>query len=272
MDPEYHTVAELPNLPGLYGFILLDNPRLSTLVITEDITGGEEWAVVSGTPTASGQVFVSQGNQAVFPGLCIFNIADNGKSFRIDYEGGGSGMTVASVSDIAIQAALSAGATPSGAIIPFAGTSAPTGYLSCDGSAVSRTTYADLFTAIGTTWGAGDGSTTFNVPDLRAAVLRGAGSHGTETMANGSAYDGGSVGNFSDDSMQEFALQGEVLNDGSATSGNQYTSTTEVMPGYSDGVGTSFTVDAIRANSEGTPRTGAETKPFTASVLYIIKT
>ncbi len=45
----------------------------------------------------------------------------------------------------------------------------PTGWLLCDGSAVSRTAYAALFSAIGTTWGAGDGSTTFNVPDLTAA-------------------------------------------------------------------------------------------------------
>jgi microcystin-dependent protein len=48
----------------------------------------------------------------------------------------------------------------------FAGASVPTGYLACDGQAVSRTTYAALFAAIGTTWGAGDGSTTFNVPGL----------------------------------------------------------------------------------------------------------
>ncbi|MBO7344489.1 MAG: tail fiber protein [Clostridia bacterium] len=52
-----------------------------------------------------------------------------------------------------------------GMIKPFAGTTVPTGYLLCDGSAVSRTTYADLFAAIGTTYGSGDGSTTFNIPN-----------------------------------------------------------------------------------------------------------
>ena len=56
----------------------------------------------------------------------------------------------------------------SGIVAPFAGASAPTGWLVCDGSAVSRTTYAALFSAIGTNWGAGDNSTTFNLPDLRA--------------------------------------------------------------------------------------------------------
>ncbi|HTV38598.1 MAG TPA: phage tail protein, partial [Xanthobacteraceae bacterium] len=54
---------------------------------------------------------------------------------------------------------------PSGIMLPFGGTGVPpTGWLNCDGSAVSRTTYATLFGAIGTTYGAGDGSTTFNVP------------------------------------------------------------------------------------------------------------
>lgn len=54
--------------------------------------------------------------------------------------------------------------------MPFAGTVAPEGYLFCDGSAVSRTTYATLFDVIGTTFGAGDGSSTFNVPDLSGRV------------------------------------------------------------------------------------------------------
>jgi microcystin-dependent protein len=57
--------------------------------------------------------------------------------------------------------------------MPFAGSVAPQGYLLCDGSAVSRTDYADLFTAIGTVYGAGDGSTTFNLPDLSGRVVLG---------------------------------------------------------------------------------------------------
>ena len=64
-------------------------------------------------------------------------------------------------------------AVPSGTVHLFATTTAPTGYLECDGSAVSRTTYADLFAIIGTTWGAGDGSSTFNLPDLRGEFVRG---------------------------------------------------------------------------------------------------
>lgn len=57
--------------------------------------------------------------------------------------------------------------TPAGSIIDFGGSSVPSGWLLCDGSAISRTTYAVLFAAISTTWGAGNGTTTFNLPDLR---------------------------------------------------------------------------------------------------------
>lgn len=59
---------------------------------------------------------------------------------------------------------------PTGLITPFGGPSAPDGFLLCDGAAVSRTTYADLFAVIGESYGAGDGSNTFNLPDLQGRV------------------------------------------------------------------------------------------------------
>jgi microcystin-dependent protein len=62
---------------------------------------------------------------------------------------------------------------PTGAVQMFAGSAAPTGWLLCDGAAVSRTTYAALYAVIGTTFGAGDGSTTFNVPNLKGRVVVG---------------------------------------------------------------------------------------------------
>ena len=62
---------------------------------------------------------------------------------------------------------------PAGVVITYAGSTAPEGWLLCDGSAVSRDTYATLFGVIGTTYGSGDGSTTFNVPDLSGRVAIG---------------------------------------------------------------------------------------------------
>lgn len=71
-----------------------------------------------------------------------------------------------------VSISTTASGVPSGVVAYFAASSAPSGWLKANGAAVSRTTYASLFSAIGTTWGAGDGSTTFNVPDLRGYFMR----------------------------------------------------------------------------------------------------
>ena len=74
---------------------------------------------------------------------------------------------------------------PSGAVIPFAGSTAPVGFLLCDGSEVSRTDYSYLFDVIGTTYGEGDGNTTFNLPNLQDKFIEGSGTNavGTEMSA-----------------------------------------------------------------------------------------
>ena len=74
-------------------------------------------------------------------------------------------------SDVATVGQLTS--IPVGAVTDFAGSAAPTGWLLCYGQAISRTTYASLFAAIGTAYGAGDGTTTFNVPDCRGRVSAG---------------------------------------------------------------------------------------------------
>ncbi len=81
--------------------------------------------------------------------------------------------------------------TPAGSITMFAGNVAPSGYSICDGSEVSRATYSDLFTAIGTAYGAGDGSTTFNLPDLRGRVP--VGMNGTVTEFDSLNNQGGEM-------------------------------------------------------------------------------
>lgn len=80
---------------------------------------------------------------------------------------------------------------PAGVMTPFAGSSSPAGWLLCNGAAVSRTTYAELFAAIGTAWGAGDGSTTFNLPDMRQRFPLGVAASGTGNTlgATGGAID-----------------------------------------------------------------------------------
>lgn len=90
------------------------------------------------------------------------------------------------------------GLAPAGVVLPFAGASAPTGWLLCFGQAVSRTTYATLFTALGTTYGAGDGSTTFALPDLRGRVAAGeddmGGTAASRLTTAGSGVNGAALG------------------------------------------------------------------------------
>ena len=65
------------------------------------------------------------------------------------------------------------GGAPTGAVFPVAHSTVPSGYLECNGAAVSRSTYANLFGVLSTSYGAGDGSSTFNLPDLRGEFIRG---------------------------------------------------------------------------------------------------
>jgi len=80
---------------------------------------------------------------------------------------------------------------PTGTMLDFGGSSAPTGYLLCDGSNVSRSTQAALFAVLGTEFGAGDGSTTFGLPDFRRKVAVGSGGTSTATLGNARGNTGG---------------------------------------------------------------------------------
>ena len=98
---------------------------------------------------------------------------------EITYDNTESGMAATNVQDAITElstAPKGGPGVPVGSVFWLATQTAPEGYLICDGSAVSRTEYADLFAAIGTTFGTGDGSTTFALPNLQAAFIRGAGS------------------------------------------------------------------------------------------------
>jgi len=157
-----------------------------------------------------------------------------------------------------------------GMIASFAMSSAPTGWLVCNGAPYAIADYGDLYTAIGTTWGAltdengGAGSTHFRVPDLRGAFLRGTGSHGSSTMAKGSAFAGPSVGSFEDDQMQDHAhTVYPVSNSGAALNSGGDINT------Y--GAATLTSSSPVQANSQGTPRAGDETRPFNAGINYCIK-
>ena len=102
-------------------------------------------------------------------------------------------VTVGSVS-VGTASAVTSDVIPTGTVWTYAGTTAPTGWLFCDGTAISRTTYAALFAAIGTTYGVGDGSTTFNLPDTKGRVIAGKEASETRITSAVAGFSGATLG------------------------------------------------------------------------------
>lgn len=168
---------------------------------------------------------------------------------------------------------------PVGTVKPFAGTTAPNGYLMCDGSAVSRTTYAVLYAAIGDAFGEGDGSTTFNLPDTRGRFLRGVdGGAGNDpdaagrTASNTGGNTGDNVGSLQADEMigHSHAAGIDSASSGSpvTSSGNGYIKGGSGGPAFGriatpTGTGVEITT---RANP-----TGNESRPKNLNMNHIIK-
>ena len=143
----------------------------------------------------------------------------------------------------------SGAALPAGAIMPFAMNSTPTGWLATDGTAVSRSTYANLFAAISTTYGVGDGSTTFNLPDLRGYFVRGSGTNS----------DGTAAGTFGAKQADEFKSHTHNLWRHNGTANGSNNDATR----FND----FFGLGALPTEATG----GTETRPKNIAMLYCIK-
>jgi len=169
------------------------------------------------------------------------------------------------------------GGVPAGAIMSFAMSSAPSGWIICNGAEYAIADYGDLHTAIGTTWGAltngsgGAGSTHFRVPDLRGAFLRGTGSHGSSTMANSSAFAGASVGSFENDSFQGHYHTFLNYQWFSTGPNSELVGVTGTIPPANDGAAGSGVKEPKTDGTNGTPRTGDETRSFNGAINYCIK-
>ncbi|MEM7182653.1 MAG: phage tail protein [Spirochaetota bacterium] len=159
---------------------------------------------------------------------------------------------------------------PVGTMLPYIVPAAPpTGFLLCDGREVSRVTYASLFAVLGTTWGSGDGSTTFNLPDTKAAMPVGAGTS-TRFTQNVSR----TIGQYSNDQLQGFE---KYL----VRADNQHYHMAYLQAGTGGmlwaGPGSDLnttryqTKDFISDGSNGTPRIGNETHGKQFAVHFIIK-
>ncbi len=172
----------------------------------------------------------------------------------------GTGVLTGNGTDVSWGAA--SGGVPEGSIIWHAASTPPTGYLKANGAAISRSTYATLFAVIGTTYGGGDGSSTFNVPDLRGQFARG--------WDDGRGIDNGRAFG----SEQTDAMQGHRHN--TTLDGNYFKNDGILGPGsngWSDqpSGGQTKTGDPTTDGSNGTPRTAAETRPRNIALLACIK-
>lgn len=148
-----------------------------------------------------------------------------------------------------------------GLLMVYGGNTPPLGFLECDGSALDRTTYADLFAAIGSIYGDGDGSTTFNLPDFRGEFLRG--------WDNGRGVDPGRVIG----SAQLDAFQGHKHELFAGANGGSSPIDRVSREGSSQNGGTQTgPMRAIASDGvNGTPRTAAETRPRNVAVMFCIK-
>ncbi len=153
---------------------------------------------------------------------------------------------------------------PLGTINAYGGTTAPEGWLLCQGQAISRTDYADLFEVIGTYFGSGDGSTTFNVPDLRECVPKGAGLTG-KTVGAHISTNGLALGEFIDD-----RFQGHNHNPtkGAYAPGSGSSLVAAITGGnITDGLPQYVTTDG----TNGIPRDGVTTEVKAVGVNFIMK-
>jgi len=284
-------------------------PSKEKLYVIHNATSGSQSIRIK-TASSSSTVTIANGKTTVVycdatdVFLAITNVPASDLSGAVAIANGGTGLTsagsnnqvltsngsafsLAQLTSSNLTTATANSLTPAGTIITFGGTSAPTGYLACDGSEVSRTTYSALFSALSTTWGVGDGSSTFNLPDLRGAFLRGSGS---QTYTN--TYNGGSVGAKSIDKVKTHSHEFRSENfGGSLNATDDYmfmqnnanyldpvdriciTGRTNVRP---EGGNTSerlYVGNPQQARGGGpTVSTADEVTPFNATILYCIKT
>lgn len=157
---------------------------------------------------------------------------------------------------------------PIGAILPFGGSTVPNGFLLCNGAAVSRITYAALFAVIGTSFGIGDGSTTFNIPDLRESVPVGAGQNATQTIA---AHDTYTVGQFKDDQMQNAEGNFTAYSYSDGLAGGAFSSNTDNPNVLMGGTTPTLNFDDFNFNLSKVARTGTTTHGKQMGVNFIIK-
>ncbi len=188
-----------------------------------------------------------------------------------------SGTTVEARLDT-LETALATSATPTGATISYAGNLAPAGWLLCDGTAVSRTTYSALYAVVGAQFGTGDGTSTFNLPDLRGRFVRGRANGSTNdpdrasrSPMNSGGATGDNVGSIQGDATAKNSL---ALSDPGHTHterGNGNTQGGTAMTNMANGDRESASVTSSATTGISLGDGDNETRPVNAYLNYIIR-
>ena len=179
------------------------------------------------------------------------------------------------------ESAFNAMPFPAGMIVPFAGPAdnIPEGWLLCDGSAVSRDKYANLYRAIGVCWGTGNNASTFNLPDLRGMFLRGvSGESGNDAdadsrmvLTDNGGNTGNNVGSYQGDAIRNITGSFKSFDRGNAyTSGAFYNGNTRWSARVSSGNDDNWCPETTLDVSRVVP-VGSDNRPKNAYVTYIIK-
>jgi microcystin-dependent protein len=195
----------------------------------------------------------------------------NGLTTPLPISEGGTGASTAAQAliNLGITAALAAiVAVPVGGMLDWGSATPPTSFMECNGQALSRTNFPVLFGILGTTFGAGDGSTTFNIPDMRGYFARG--------WSNGSSVDSGRT--LGTTQADEFQTHTHSITDPQHQHTIQMVLETSGSAGVSPGgPGTSATTTTenaatgITVNAPNTGSTGAETRPVNVALMKIIR-
>ncbi len=274
---------DIPATPSMYYGVTLENAgvpvnesRILQVRFFSAATGGT-MNCDSGArtlPVANGHVRVPLGSDCV---AAVHTSSEQWAEVSVD------GMVVGGRSRLgavpyAVEAQRAAGLTtaavqsvvPPGTVVAYAGATAPDGWLLCDGRAVPRPTYAPLFAAISSTYGNGDGSTTFNLPDFRGRFLRGAdlgvGRDPGRTLGSVQADMVGRHGHSISDPGHGHEIHSYVPGSSTTAEAVQYVHNV-LGPANTTGGAVLTNVTGISVNDS----TGAETRPVNSAVNYLIK-
>lgn len=207
--------------------------------------GNDGWDIIGDIDATTGAVSIRADT-----GLPDISPAVSDYLLKVNAEG-----TALEFSTLTIPAAI-----PAGSVISLGFSTVPSGWLECDGSALDRTVYADLFAAIGETFGSGDGSTTFNIPDLRGEFIRG--------WDNGRGIDGGrSFGSAQADAYESHKHTGGSYVHTTVTNAYGNTSSTTGKNYLAASDNTAVSTELAYTSTVGSP----ETRPRNIALMYCIK-